>query len=78
MVATKVGGNEEVIKSRDYGLLVDLDDQEQLKGAIIQALEIEWDHGKIIEYAFQNTWERVAQKVLHEFKEIVSTNGMAN
>ena len=74
VVATKVGGNGEIIKSRDYGLLVDLDDQEQLKGAIIQALEIEWDHGKIIEYAFQNTWERVAQKVLHEFRGIITTD----
>lgn len=66
------------IRSADYRIIVDHDDQKQLKGAIIQALEIEWDHRKIIEYAFQNTWERVAQKVLHEFKEVVSTNGMAN
>ena len=78
VVATKVGGNGEIIKSRDYGILVDLDDQEQLKGAIIQALEIEWDHGKISEYAFQNTWERAAINVLHEFGGIIITDGLAN
>lgn len=52
-------------KAEDYGLLVDLDDQKQLKNTIIHALETKWGYGKIIEYAFQNTWERVAQKVLH-------------
>lgn len=70
VVATRVGGNEEVIKSSDYGILIDLGDQEQLRDAIIQALEMEWDHRKIVEYAFQNTWEKVAQKVLHEFQKI--------
>ena len=70
VVATKVGGNKEVIKSRDYGILVDLDDQKQLKDAIIEALEKKWDHGKIIEYASENNWENVARKVLQEFKKI--------
>ncbi len=70
VVATKVGGNGEVIKSRDYGILVDPGNQEQLKDAMIQALEMEWDHRKIVEYAFQNTWEKVAQKVLNELREI--------
>lgn len=72
VVATKVGGNEEVVKSADYGILVDLDDQKQLKDAIIEALEKKWDHGKIIEYASENNWENVARKVLQEFKNIVA------
>ncbi len=39
VITTKVGGNREVINSKDYGILVDLDDQKQLKNAIIKALE---------------------------------------
>ena len=70
VVATKVGGNEEVVKSADYGILVDLNDQNQLKNAIIEALDKKWDHGKIIEYASEYNWENVARKVLQEFKKI--------
>ena len=72
VVTTKVGGNEEVVKSADYGILVDLDDQKQLKDAIIEALEKKWDHGKIIEYASENNWENVARKVLQELNDIVA------
>ena len=70
VVTTKVGGNKEVVKSADYGIMVDLDDQKQLKNAIIEALEKKWDHGKIIKYASENNWENVARKVLREFKII--------
>ena len=70
VVTTKVGGNEEVVKSANYGILVDLNDQKQLKNAIIEALEKKWDHRKIIEYASENNWENVARKVLQEFKKI--------
>jgi glycosyltransferase involved in cell wall biosynthesis len=70
VVTTKVGGNEEVVKSANYGILVDLENQKQLKNAIIEALEKKWDHQKIIEYASENNWENVARKVLQEFKKI--------
>ncbi|MCK5721225.1 MAG: glycosyltransferase family 4 protein, partial [Gammaproteobacteria bacterium] len=56
----------------DYGILVDLDDQKQLKDAIIEALEKKWDHGKIIKYASENNWENVARKVLQELNDIVA------
>ena len=72
VVTTKVGGNEEVVKSADYGILVDLDDQKQLKDAIIEALKKKWDHGKIIKYASENNWENVARKVLQELNDIVA------
>jgi len=72
VVTTKAGGNEEVVKSGDYGILVDLDDQKQLKDAIIEALEKKWDHGKIIKYASENNWENVARKVLQELNDIVA------
>jgi glycosyltransferase involved in cell wall biosynthesis len=72
VVTTKVGGNEEVVKSADYGILVDLDDQKQLKDAILEALEKKWDHGKIIKYASENNWENVARKVLQELNDIVA------
>jgi IS30 family transposase len=67
-----VGGNEEVVKSANYGILVDLENQKQLKNAIIEALEKKWDHQKIIEYASDNNWKKVAWKVLQEFMRIVS------
>ena len=79
VITTKVGGNREVINSKDYGILVDLDDQKQLKNAIIKALEKKWDHRKIIEYAAENNWEEVARKVLQELRKIVTiTNCFSN
>lgn len=72
VVTTNVGGNSEVINSKDYGMLVDLDDQEILANALIEALKRKWDQEKMVKYANDNTWEKVAENVYQEFKIVLN------
>lgn len=56
-VTTRVGGNAEVITSEDVGLLVELGHGDELRGAIAQALDTEWDRTTILQFAQTNRWE---------------------
>ncbi|WP_019625783.1 glycosyltransferase [Thioalkalivibrio sp. ALJT] len=56
-VTTRVGGNPEVIHSDWLGRLVELGDGEALREAITDALETDWDHDAIRDYARDNRWE---------------------
>ena len=70
-VGTTVGGVPEVITSEDYGLLCPPADPECLAEKILIALEKDWDREKIRKYAEQFTWERVAEKVMGGYDEIL-------
>lgn len=72
VVATRVGGNEEVIKNQDYGILVDANDNKQLASAILQALDKNWDTDKITSYASIHDWGKVGDTVYMELKRVVS------
>lgn len=71
VVTTKIGGNSEVIKGNEFGILIDLDHNGQLEDALIKAYNTTWDKEKMIEYAASNTWENVAKKVVNEFEQIL-------
>ncbi len=68
-VGTKVGGVPEIIKSNDYGLLVEPADPEDLAEKILIALDREWDHEAILRYAEQFTWENIAQQIIEVYNE---------
>jgi teichuronic acid biosynthesis glycosyltransferase TuaC len=70
VVTTRVGGNEEVISSEDYGVLFDLGDEKQMIEAIKSAIVRDWDSDKIISYARANTWDRRVEQLLEEFREL--------
>ncbi len=62
IIATKVGGIPEAIYSDDYGILVEPKQPHHLSEAIIKGLNKRWNHEKIIDYAKNNSWTKVANK----------------
>lgn len=73
VVATNVDGIPEVICSEDYGILVDEQDSKKIAQAIIKALDKNWDIQKLVKYAQENTWNKVAQKV-HSLHQSIMLN----
>jgi teichuronic acid biosynthesis glycosyltransferase TuaC len=71
VVASKVGGNEEVVASDEYGVLFDLDDGRQLVEAILKALEKRWDREGIVAYARANSWEGRIESLISQFNELL-------
>lgn len=70
-VGTIVGGIPEIIKSEDYGLLCPPKNSECLAEKINTALEKNWDKDKILEYAEQFTWEKVAKETLKIYDRVL-------
>jgi len=71
-VGTTVGGVPEIITSEDYGLLCPPADPECLAEKILIALEKDWDREKIMRYAGQFTWKKVAKEVVDIYDLIIS------
>jgi glycosyltransferase involved in cell wall biosynthesis len=72
VVASDVGGNSEVISSEDLGFIVPFGDRKALLDAITTALEKNWDRGRIVRYARENSWESRVVILVKEFTEIVN------
>jgi glycosyltransferase involved in cell wall biosynthesis len=71
VVTSRVGGNEEVVASDEYGTLFDLDDRRQMVEAILNALEKGWDRARLVEYARSNSWEKRIDGLISEFRRIM-------
>ncbi len=70
-VGTRVGGIPEIIKSRDYGLIAEPKDSEDLFNKLQQALEQDFDVYKILEYSENFTWDAISQKVLKIYQNLL-------
>ena len=62
VVATRVWGTPEVIVSSEFGVLVE-QNKESLAQGLEYALEKEWNHKALVEYAATRTWDIVAREV---------------
>ena len=71
VVATRVGGVPEAIRSDDHGLLVDRDDPAALAEAIRAALARVWDGQEILRLGRSRSWDTVAGEVLDEVTKTV-------
>jgi teichuronic acid biosynthesis glycosyltransferase TuaC len=71
VVTSRVGGNEEVVASDEYGALFDLDDRRQMVEATLKALETGWDRERLVEYARSNSWEKKIDRLMSEFRRIM-------
>jgi len=69
-VATRVGGNAEVISSSEVGTLVPFGDGEALCRAMEEGLERDWDREVIIAHARNNAWERRIPELVSAFQAI--------
>jgi glycosyltransferase involved in cell wall biosynthesis len=71
VVATKVWGIPEILRSEKLGILVERDPDEIAKG-ILKGLKKDWDYSHIVEYAQENTWHKVAKRVFTEFTKVIN------
>lgn len=73
VVTTRVGGNEEVVASDEYGILFNLDDRREMTAALVAALQKKWDRDAIMGYAMNNTWDKRVEQLLGLFSGIVGS-----
>lgn len=73
-VGTKVGGIPEIITNEKLGYLVEPKDTDDLANAILEALNKSWDREYILNYAKQFTWDKIAEKIIDIYDEILEKN----
>ena len=72
VVSTYNGGSEEIIISKDYGLLCKPADPEDLAKKILTALEKEWDRKKIRKYSEQFTWDSITSNIIKVYNKVLA------
>jgi len=72
VVATNIWGTPEVIKSDEYGILINEQTGEAIAEGILKAENKNWDSQKLIVYTQENTWEKVGEKVFNIFLSITN------
>ena len=76
VVATRVWGTPEILRSPGLGLLVDRT-PESLAQGLQAALAANWDAANLVNYARTRTWTVVAQELENYFCEILAGPGKA-
>ena len=71
VVTTDVGGNAEIVRDGQHGILVPHGQPDALARAIDAALQHEWDRAALVRYARGHDWDRVADAVVEEFRCMV-------
>lgn len=67
-VSTDVGGIPDMIPDPSYGIIVPIDDQTALEGALARALDTAWDREAIVRWGRARSWDQVGQEVVREMK----------
>ena len=68
VVTTAVGGNPEIVRDENLGLLVPPRDSEALASAVVAALVRTWNRKGLVDYAKELTWDATARKVITFFE----------
>lgn len=71
VVATRVGGNAEVVPSDRLGILVAPEDDDALADAIAEALKRNWNAEAMVDHARRHSWTAAAAAVLEEFRQVL-------
>ena len=72
-IGTKVGGEPEVITSKEYGYLVEPGNSEELKNAILFSLKQKWNTRKILDYSIRFEWGNITKRILNCYKGLFKT-----
>jgi glycosyltransferase involved in cell wall biosynthesis len=71
VVATRNGGSEEIVIDDRLGILVEPRDSEGLARAIFMVLNKGVDQNYILEYAKKFTWDRITNKLMSTYDEVL-------
>ena len=71
VVTTDVGGNAEIVKPGQDGLLVPFGEPAALLEALRRGLATRWDHEAISQRARARTWDQTAEQVAAEFEVVL-------
>ena len=69
VVGTRVGGIPEIIRSDEYGLIVEPANSEDLVQKITFAIDSQWNRKKIVNFAQQFSWNVIAEKIYKIFEK---------
>jgi teichuronic acid biosynthesis glycosyltransferase TuaC len=68
VVATRVGAVPEMVPGEDLGIVIPVQDQPALVGALRQALSAKWDSDAIARWGRSRGWDQVAEEVYEELR----------
>lgn len=72
VVATRNGGSEEIIVSKDYGLICDPARPKELANNILLSLDKSWDSEKIVSYVSQFSLSVIGNRILDIYDSALS------
>ncbi len=73
-IGTRVGGIPEIIVDEEIGMLVDPKDAAGLSKAILTALNKDWETQRILSYANQFTWKKIAREIAEVYADLLPEN----
>lgn len=71
VVSTDVGGNAEVVCRDELGTIVPFGDSLALQQALDAALNKNWDHSTILDYARDNHWDKRVAQLLRAYENLI-------
>lgn len=74
IVTTDVGGNREVVRGPELGIVVPFEDSKMLDAAIADALARRWDREALVRYAKSNDWPSRTRVLVDEFRKLFREN----
>ncbi len=72
VVTTDVGGNREVVRGPELGIVVPYGDRDALSAGLLEALKRDWVKEKITAYAKANQWENRVEALVGRFRRILN------
>ena len=75
VVASKVGGIPEILTSHDLGRLLQPEDPEELRKALLECLDKSWERELIRAYSDKFSWRHNAEIIYQEIMDIFMGNG---
>lgn len=70
VVATRVGGIQELLSDDDLGMLVEPENTEALAKGISSALERMWNRDHLHQHAQRFTWEKITPQICHVYRRM--------
>jgi len=74
IIATKNGGSEEIIISKEYGLLCEPGNPKDLSKKILIALNKKWDKNKILKYSKKFMWNKIVKDIIRCYISVLYSN----